>query len=155
MQKVHDGRAFPQKLGVREHVEALRVHAAAVQHAPDPLVGIDRHRALFNDHLVPVDGAGNLRDHRLDVGEVGGARIALRRADGDENSLALLHGASQIGREGHAAPPVPGQQLGQMALEDGRPSLSQKLHLGFVVIHTGDMVPHLRKADGRNESHVT
>ena len=60
MQKIDDGRAFAQKLGIRDHIEALRVHAMAVQHAPNPLVGVNRHRALFHDHLVTVDGAGNL-----------------------------------------------------------------------------------------------
>ncbi len=88
MQEVDDGRAFAQELGVRDHVEALRVDAVAVQHAANPLVGVDRHRALFHDDLVAVDGAGNLGDHGLDVGEVGGAGVALGGAHGDEDGFA-------------------------------------------------------------------
>ena len=78
MQEVDDRRAFAQELGIRNHVEALRVHAVPVQHAPDPLVGVDRNRALFHDHLVAVDVARNLGDHGLNVGEVG--RAAYRPA---------------------------------------------------------------------------
>jgi len=65
---------------------------------------VDRHRALFHDHLVAIDGAGNLRNYRLDVREIGCARIALRRAHGDKNSLAALDGRAQIRRKSNAAP---------------------------------------------------
>ena len=121
MQKIHDRRAFAQKLGVRDHVEALRIHAMAVQHAPDPVVGVDRNRALLHDHLVAVDGAGNLCHHGLDVGQVGGAAVALRRAHGDEHGLALLHGLAQIGGEGHALPRCLASSSGRCSSKMGTP----------------------------------
>jgi hypothetical protein len=31
-----------------------------LQYAPDPLVGVNRHSAFLNNHLVTADGAGNL-----------------------------------------------------------------------------------------------
>ena len=154
MQKVGDGRAFAQEFGVRDHIEVLRVHAAAVQHAPYPLVGVDRHGAFFHDHFVTVDGACNLGDHSLDIGKVGGAGIALRRAHGDEDRLALLDGCAQVGREGDAAASVPGQHFRQMALEDGHAALAQGLYPGFVIVYADDPMSYLCKANGCNESHI-
>ncbi len=53
-----------------------------------------------------------------------------------------------------AAVPVPGQQLGQMPLEDGHAAFAEGLDFGFVVVHADDAVAHLGKADGSNEAHV-
>ena len=92
MQKVDHRRAFTQELGVRDHIEAALRHAIAMQHAPYPLVGVHRHCALFHDDFVAVDGAGNLRDHGLYIGEISRAGITLRRTHCNEHSLALFHG---------------------------------------------------------------
>jgi hypothetical protein len=43
-----------------ETTSKLRVDAVAVQHAADPVVGVDRDRALFHDDFVTVNVAGNL-----------------------------------------------------------------------------------------------
>ena len=155
MQKLIDRRAFAQKFGVRDDIELLRLHAMAVQHTANPFAGMDRHRTLFHNHLVAVDGAGNLRDHGLDIRKVGGAVLALRRAHGDEDGLAALDGCAQIGGKAHAALAVPGQQLRQMALKDRHAALAQSLHLGFVIVHADHLVPYLRKANGSHQSHIT
>ena len=60
MQKVFDCGPFTQKFRVGNYVEALGIDAMTMQHAADPLVGIDRYRALFNDNLITADGTGNL-----------------------------------------------------------------------------------------------
>jgi hypothetical protein len=87
--------------------------------------------------------------------EVGGAGIALGRADGDEDGLALLDGGCQIGGEGDAAPPMAGEKLRQMALEDRHAAFAQGIHLGFIVVHADDLVANLGKTDGSHESDVT
>ena len=112
MEKLNDGRAFAQEFGVGDDIVALRGDAVEVHHAANALAGVDRDRALFDNDLVAVDGAGNLSDDSLDVREVGGAGIALGRADGDEDDFALLDGGCQIGGEGDAAPPMAGEKLG-------------------------------------------
>jgi len=80
MQKVNDSRTFAQELGIRDYIEAVRVHAVPVKHASNPLVGIDRNSALLNDDLVAIDDAGNPRNDCLNIGEVGGSSIPLRCA---------------------------------------------------------------------------
>ena len=127
----------------------------AVEHAANPLIGVDRHRALFHDHFVAVDGAGYLRDDGLNVGKVGCAGVALGSAHGNEDSLASFNCSGQIGRELHSHAPVLCQQLGQMLLEDGNATLAQGLDPLFVVIDTEDMMAHLGKTDGSNESHIS
>src|ERR1700693_5556701 len=101
MQKIEDGRAFAQEFGVRYHVEVAGIDAVAIKHPADPLVGVDRNRALLHDYLVAGDGTGNLRYHGLDIGEVSCARFTLRSAYGNENGLALLHCAGKVGCKIH------------------------------------------------------
>ena len=155
MQKVADGRALTEKLRVRHHVEALRGHAMAVEYAADPIVGVDRHRALFHDHLVAVDGAGNLGDHGLHVRQIRGAGVALRRTYGDKNSLAPLHRPAQIGGELDAAIPMPRQQLRQMLFVDGNAAFAQRLHPGFVIVYANHRMAHLGKTNRRHEAYVS
>ena len=126
-----------------------------VEDAANPIVGVDRHRTFFHDHLVAVDGAGNLRDHGLDVGKIGGAGVALGCAHGDEDSLAAFNGPAQIGSELHAAISMPGQQLGQVFFEDGNAAFAEGFHPGFVIVHANDGVAHFGKTDRRHESHIS
>ena len=97
MKKVLDRRALAQELGIRSHVKERPRHAIALDGAADPVVGVDRHRALLDDDLVGVDGAGNLAGHRVDIGQIGIAGLALRGAYGDEDDLRLpaWHGADR------------------------------------------------------------
>jgi hypothetical protein len=48
-----------------------------------------------------------------------------------------------------------GQQFRQMVFEDGNAALTKCLDLGFVIVDASDVVTHFRKANGRNESHVS
>jgi len=155
MEKLNDGRAFAQEFGVGDDIVALGGDAVEVKHAANPLAGMDRDGTLFDNDFVAVDGTGNLRDHSLDVREVGGAGIALGRADGDEDSLALLDGCCQIGGEGDTAPSMASEKLGQMALEDGHAAIAEGLHFGFVLVHAEDLVADLGKTDSSYESDVS
>jgi len=126
----------------------------AMQHAANPVVGVNRHGAFFHDYLVTTDGAGNLRDDGLHVRQVGGAGVALRSADSDEDSLALFDGAAQVAGEFHTAVKMLGQQLGQQVLEDGHAAFPESLDPGFVVVHADHVVAHFRKANRGNQAHV-
>ena len=120
MQEVHDRRALAQKLRVRHHVEPLPRRAVALHRLPNPLVRVHRHRALFHDHRVLGQRPRNLARHRLHIGEIGIARLALRRAHRDKDRLRLARRLRQIGREPDLPVAIPPQQLRQMFLVDQR-----------------------------------
>ena len=155
MQKVDNRSAFAQKLRIGNHVEALRMDAMAVQHAADPLVGVDRHSALFYDYLVAPDGTCNLGDHGLDIRQICGASITLGGADGYENSLARFHCGTQIGGKLQPTIPMFGQQLGQMVFEYGHAALTEGIHPGFVVINADNAMPHFGEAGRRDKSDIS
>ena len=155
MQKIDDRRAFAQELGVRNHIELFLIDAVPVQHAANPVVGVDRNGALLHDHLVALDRARNLRHHSLNVGKVRCAAIALWRAHGDEDGLALFHGLCQIRGEHHFAAAVLLQQLRQMLLKDGHTALAELLDPGFIVVDANDIVTHVSKTGGRHETDVS
>ena len=92
--------------------------AVALDGAADPLVGVDRHGALFDDDLVAVERAGDLAGDGFDVGEVGVAGLGLRRADGDEDGLALARGLGEVGGEADLGVAVALEQFGQVVLVD-------------------------------------
>ncbi len=102
-----------EELRVRHDIEVFRRDAVAQQHAANPLIGIDRHRALFDNHLIAADRAGDGGDDGFDIRQVGGARVALWCAHGDEDGVAAFDGADEIGGEGYAAIEVLGEQLGR------------------------------------------
>ena len=155
MQKILDRRAFAQKLGVRNHIKSLRLDAMAMQHAPNPVVGVHRNRALLHNHLVAGDGARNLRHHGFHVRQIRGAAVALRRAHGDKHRFALLHRLAQVRSENHRAAAVPGQQLRQMLLENGHAAVAKLFHLAFIVVHADHVVADLGKTGSRHKSHIT
>ncbi len=88
MEEVGDSRSFAQELWVRNDVEHLAGDAIALDDAANPLVGVHRHGALLDDHLVAGDVARDLAGDGFHIGKVGIARFGLRRADGDEDRLA-------------------------------------------------------------------
>ena len=155
MQKIDDCFAFTQEFRVGNHIEALRVHAVQKEHAANPLTGADRDRALFHNHLVVFDGAGNLRDHDLNIGEVGGAGVTLGSADSNKDCLATIDNSAEIGRELNGAIQMLGQQLRKVLFIDRDAAFAKEFYLGLIVIHAGNLVAHLRKADRCNESDIS
>ncbi len=102
-----------------------------------------------------MDVPGDLRDHGLDVGKVGGAGIALGSAHGDEDGLAAFNGAAQVGREIHGAAPVFGEQRGQVVFVDGYAALAEGLDPGFIIVDAEDAVAHFSKTGCGNETHIS
>ena len=98
LQEVVDRGALLQELGVGDDVELvlrslghLGAHAGGSAH---------RHRALVDDHGVAPQRFANLAGRGEHVLEVGFAGLALRRADGDEDDVALRDARSEVGGEG-------------------------------------------------------
>ena len=155
MEEVGDRRALTKKLRIRHHVKALLVDAVTLQNAADPFVGVDRYSALFDDHLVAADGAGDLGDHGFDVGEVGGAGVALGSSDGDEDGLACLDGSAQVRGEIHTAVEVFCQHLGQVLFVNRDAALAERCHLGFVIVDADDAMAHFGKADRGHQADIS
>ena len=99
MKEIGDGGALAQELRVGDDIEEVAGDAVALDRARDPLVGVDGNGAFFDDNLVAGERAGDLAGDGFDVGEVGVAGLALRRADGDEDGFALAGGLGEIGHE--------------------------------------------------------
>ena len=120
--------------GLETTFEGVRIDAVALQGAANPLVGVDRDGALFDDHFVTGDGVGDLGDDRLDGREIGCAVVALGRSDGDKDRFALLDGAGQVGGEDDTVVAVAGEQPGQVFFEDGHAALAKEVDFGLVLV---------------------
>src|ERR1017187_10083600 len=155
MEKIHDRRALAKELGIRYYVIRLRIDIVTAENPANPFVGVDRHRALFNKHLVSIEGARNVRHHSLDVREIGRSVFALRRTHGDEDCLTALYGPGEVGRKFHAATPVHGQQLRKVLFEDRHSAFREGLYSSFVIVDTNDLMAHFGKANCRNKSDIT
>ena len=155
MQEVRDGGAFAKDLGVGDHVEEFACDAVALDHAANPLVGIDGHGRLFHDHLISGERTGDLAGDRFDIGEVGIASLGLRRADRDEDGLALARGLGQIGHKTNAAVQVTLEELGQVQLVDKSVAALQRVDLALVVIDADHIVTHLSEAHSGHKADVT
>ncbi len=154
MQKVLDCGALAQKLGVGDDIEEAAGNPVALDGAADPLVGVDRNRALFNDHLVTGQGARNLAGNRLNIGKIRVASLRLRRPHGDEDRLAAAGSLVQVGGEANPVVVVSLQQLGQMFLVDQHIAGLERRHLALIVVHAHYLVANLGKADRRNQANV-
>jgi hypothetical protein len=112
MKEIRYRGAFAQEFRIGGHIEVCAGSPVALHDAPDPLVRIDRDRALLDNHLVTADGTCDLRRHRIHIGEVCIPRVGLWRTHGDENGLRMLRGRGQIRGEFQTLVPVPRQKLG-------------------------------------------
>jgi hypothetical protein len=154
MQEVRHRGAFAQKLGIGSHIEIRARCAVALHHAPDPLIRVHRHRALLNDHFISADAARNLRCDCIHVRQVGIAGVRLRRAHRNEDRLSVPRGLSQIRGELQPLVAMTCQQLGQKVLMDRHAAFAQQGHFLFIVVHTDNRMPDLRKTHRRHKSDI-
>jgi hypothetical protein len=155
MQKVLDRGALAQELGVRDHVEQPPGHAVALDRAANPLVGVDRDCTLLHNHLVAGQRAGNLAGHRFHVGEIGIARLGLRRAHRDKDRLAVAGGLVKVRREADLGVAVSLQQLRQVLLVDQGVARFQGCHLVLVVVDADNVMADLGKTHCRDQAYIT
>ena len=114
MEKILNRSALAEELGIGSHVKERPRYAIALDGAADPVVGVDRHRALFDDDLIGMDGTGNLAGNRVHIRQIGVAGLALRGPTAMKMTCDCLRGMAKIGGElDLAAGPMPAQQLGK------------------------------------------
>jgi hypothetical protein len=120
----------------------------------DPFVGVNRDGAFFDDDLVSANRVGDSGDDRFDIGEIGGAGVALGRAHGDEDGLAFADGLDEVGGELEPVAAVLAQQLGEVFLKDGNAALLEEPDLFLVVIDADHLMAHLGETHRRDEADV-
>jgi hypothetical protein len=109
VQRVLDGAALAQELGVGRHVDpdALAVpFLLARDHLGEPLTGVGRHRGLLDQHEVLRGVGGDVAPHGLDVRQVRAATRERRRADADEDDLGPVQRFLDVGRERSRPAPI-------------------------------------------------
>ena len=157
--EVLERAAFLEKLRVGADVEveggsACRLGAGDA--AGNQLDRADRHRRLVDHHLVAVDvGPDGSRDGE-DVGKVGRAVLAGRRADGVEDQRAEFDGGTGVGGEGEAALlDIAADDVLEAGLEDRHDAVGQTLDLRRVDIDAGDLVADIGEAGASHQADVT
>ena len=153
LEEIVDGRPFLQELGVGDDGKGMRgetrddlPHAARRAHGDGRLVDHDP---------IAVHGPADLLGHLQHVGHIGGAVLALGRADGDEEDLARSHRRREVGGErepllGH----VPGDHLLQPGLVDRDLAAAQGRDLGLIVVHAHHGVAVLGEAGPHHQADV-
>lgn len=154
MEEVGDGSAFAEELRIGDDVEQMACDAIAFHGAADPLVGIDRDRALFDDDLVAGKRPCDLAGDRFNVGEVGIAVLALRSANGNKDSLAFTRGFGEIGHEANFGVAVALQEFRKVVLVDKRIAALKGFDFALVIIDTNDVMAHLSETDGSHQADV-
>ena len=155
MQEILHRCAFAQKLGIGDDVERIATDSVALDHPANPLVGVDRDRALFDDDLVTIDGAGDLAGHCLHIGQVSIAGLRLGRSNRDKDGLAGARGFTEVGHKTHPGIAISLQQLGQVLLVDERVAGLERGYLALVVVHADHRMTHLRKTYRGDQADVS
>jgi hypothetical protein len=155
MKKVHDRCAFTQKLRVGDYVKQMPLHTVALQGAADPLVGIDRNGALFNDDLITSQGASYFAGYGLNIREIGITGLALRSAYGNKYCVGFPGRLSQICRKTNPVVTVASKQLRKIVLMDEGVAALQGLDLSLIVIDAYDRVAHLCETDSGYQPDVS
>ena len=122
----------------------------------DLLGGADRHRALVDDDSVAVHRPADVAGDAQHVLEIGGAVLALRRADGDEDDLRGFDGAGQLGRERQPAfGRVALDELGQPGLVDGHAGPPQHPDFALVLVDADHVVARLGQAGSHHQPDIS
>jgi hypothetical protein len=99
VQRVVDGVALAQKLGIPGDPDVPARRGLLTQPGPDPSRGADRHGRLADDKGPTGQESSERRDRRVEGGELGSvAPRALRGADTEEVDLSLCR-VGAVGRE--------------------------------------------------------
>ena len=116
----------------------------------------DRDRALVDDDRVAGERAADLLGGGEHVGEVGLARLARRRPDGDEHHLGAPDRVRAGGGEGEPALlHVAADELLEARLVDRDLARAERLDLPLVHVDAADLVPGLGEAGAGDEPDVT
>ena len=121
----------------------------------DVLGGPDRHSALIDDDGVLVHRAADVARNAEHMLQVGGAVLALRRANGDEDDLGRAYGAGQLGREAEALfVSVPADDLFETWLVDRHLASGERPNLRLVLVDADNGVAVFGEAGAHDEPDV-
>jgi hypothetical protein len=126
----------------------------ALHRTADPLIGVDRHSALFDDDLVAGDRPCDLAGDSFHVGEICIPSFALGGADGDKDGRALMGGFAKVGHETDLVVAISLQQFGKVVLMDEGVASLKRGDLAFIIIDTDDIVAHLCETYCRDQADV-
>ena len=153
---VLDGGALAEELGIRHDVELHGARLVPADDFPHELARAYGHRRLVDHDLVAVHAAADLGSHRLDLGEVGLARVLGRGAHRDEDDVGVAYARAHVGGEGEAPViHVAGDHLLETGLVDGHAAGAQGLDLVAVLVHADDVVAEVGEDRPRHESDIS
>jgi hypothetical protein len=155
VEKVGDGGSFAEKLRVRDDVEEVAGCSIALHGACDPLVRVNGNGAFFYDDLIVGDGTGDLAGDSFNVGEIGIARIALGRSDGDKDGFAFAGGLGEIGHEADFGVPVLIQEFRERILVDEGVAGPKSGYLALVIVDADDVVTHFGETNSGNKTDIS
>jgi hypothetical protein len=142
------GAALAEELGIDRHVERVGGVVAVEADGALNLLPVRTGLVLFDDKLVAVQAVGDAARDGLDLRHVGGAAIALGRADADEQDLPGLQ--SILDRLGHreaALRQVLAQEPITEGLEERHLAGGDLLRLRRVVVGAHDFPAQLCEAE--------
>jgi hypothetical protein len=156
VEEVGDGGSFAEEFRVGGDVEAVAGDAGGFDEAAEAGAAADGNGTFGCDEPVvraKAKSAGDGGGGGVDVGEIGGPRGCLRRADGDEDGLGVENGCCQIAGEVEAASSgVILEEFGEVRLTEGQMAGADVVEAGCIVFDADDGVAEFRKAGGGGEA---
>jgi hypothetical protein len=117
--------------------------------------GPDGDRGLVDHDLEAVHRLADRLGHLQHVGQVRRAVLVLRRADRDEEQVALVHGGREVGREEQPLlAHVAREHLLEPRLVDRDLARQQRVDLARVVVDAVDGVAVLRQANAHHQADI-
>src|SRR5579859_813967 len=158
MTEVIDGRAFAQELWIANHAEARAGPIArAFEGRQHPIAGADRHGALVDDDQAAFR-RGVLAEAvrgRFDLGHVGLALDARRRANAHERELGGLQALDVVERKAQATSlDILNHDLFQPRLVNRQLAAPEPFHFARVNVDPYDLVAQLRETGGGYQPNV-
>ena len=150
VQEVVDRGTLTQELRVRYHGDV-----AALQRPLHPAGGPDGDRRLVDDDRIRREHRPDLTGRRLDVGEVGGAVIALRRRHAEVHEFAIGNGVGGAHDELETAGAATfDHQVLESVLEDRDLAVVERRDLPLIDVSTHHVVAHVGKTCPGRQTHV-
>ena len=155
IKKVSDRGAFPEELGIGSNVEGIGRGGVPQDDLANPIAGVNRNRALFDDYLVAVDSARYAPGHGLNIREIGIALLSWGRPHCNENDSAGANRLLQIVGKTQPAAAMTLQQLGKKVLMNGNLTGIQSSQLLMIVVNQDNFVAEVGETPPCHQSHVS
>ena len=159
MEKILHRLTLAQKFRVHADAEVstrLLSRRRFQQGQHDLFCGARKDGALHSDAVVRrlvLEHGANLAGNIADVTEIDGVGSE-GSANGDEREVRKENGIPQVSGRAEPARKIPAQKVFQALFMNRRRACIDEGDLGWIDIHTHDVVAFLRKADARHQSDV-